>query len=197
MRNVLLVLTLLGCWGAWQHYRTRPIPHSPGTVVATAPSQTSARDDATFPYKGHTLTRLQDFDIRARVLSRADYSLDRGATLAPVDLALGWGRMSDSAVLAAFEIWQTNRYFFWKAERLPIPQDEIISSSSNMHLIPADAEVARRLRETRVGDIVHFSGSLVEARGSDGHVWRSSLSRTDSGDGACELVYVEQFIIQR
>ena len=31
---------------------------------------------------------------------------------------------------------------------------------------------------------------LVAAQGDDGWQWRSSLSREDSGDGACELIYV-------
>jgi hypothetical protein len=32
---------------------------------------------------------------------------------------------------------------------------------------------------------------LVEADGRDGWKWRSSLTRDDTGDGACELMWVE------
>jgi hypothetical protein len=34
-------------------------------------------------------------------------------------------------------------------------------------------------------------GYLVEARGADGWRWRSSLTREDTGAGACELIWVE------
>jgi hypothetical protein len=78
----------------------------------------------------------------------------------------------------------------------PIPEQEIIESSANMHLIPADSSVQRDIERTRVGDIVSFEGYLVEADGTDGFKWISSLTRSDSGAGACELVWVERFDIK-
>ena len=60
-----------------------------------------------------------------------------------------------------------------------------------MHLIPADAAVARAIARVRVGAIVTLRGHLVEARRTDGWRWRSSLTREDSGAGACELVLVD------
>lgn len=195
--RLMLLLFLIGCFGAWQHFRTREIVHDSGVLVSAVPLQTDAADTSSFPFKYSTLTPLRHFQVSARVLSRADYSLDRGAALAPIDLALGWGRMSDSAVLAQLSIHQTGRYYLWRADKLPIPVDEIVASSSNMHLIPADDAIAHELRQTRVGDIVELSGELVEAREADGGIWRSSLSRSDTGNGACELVYVRQFTIHR
>jgi hypothetical protein len=53
-----------------------------------------------------TLTSLASFDIRARVLARERYRFDRAADLSPIDLALGWGRMSESAVLDQLKIWR-------------------------------------------------------------------------------------------
>ena len=47
----------------------------------------------------------------------------------------------------------------------------------------------------RVGDIVHLEGQLIEARGKDGSTWRSSMSRDDTGDGACEVVYVRSLVV--
>ena len=45
---------------------------------------------------------------------------------------------------------------------------------------------------------IHLSGLLVEASGPGTGTWRSSLSRTDTGNGACELVWVEELsLIQR
>jgi hypothetical protein len=32
---------------------------------------------------------------------------------------------------------------------------------------------------------------LVEVRNNKGWFWRSSLTRSDSGNGACEVVFVE------
>ena len=42
------------------------------------------------------------------------------------------------------------------------------------------------------GEIVRLSGFLVDAAGPEGDRWRSSLSRTDTGDQSCEVFYVEE-----
>jgi hypothetical protein len=42
--------------------------------------------------------------------------------------------------------------------------------------------------------VVQLEGFLIEARRNDGWYWRSSLTRKDSGAGACELVYVTSVI---
>lgn len=60
-----------------------------------------------------------------------------------------------------------------------------------MHLIAADAAVDATLDRIREGHIVSLSGYLVNVEGDDGWRWRSSLRRTDTGAGACELIYVE------
>jgi len=47
------------------------------------------------------------------------------------------------------------------------------------------------LLRIRAGQIVSLAGYLVEVRGPNGMRWRSSLTREDTGAGACELVWVE------
>ena len=100
--------------------------------------------------------------------------------------------MSDSSVLESIDISQSSRFFYWHVSEFPIPRREIERSASNMHLIPADDGVRRALKRVRRGELVHIEGFLVDASRPDGWHWRSSLSRDDTGDGACELVYVEE-----
>lgn len=135
---------------------------------------------------------LAGFSLEARVLGREDYRFDAGAALSPTDLALGWQRMADPAVFGRLDISQGRRWYYyrWDADGPPLPVPEIIRSSANMHLVPADASVAAALDAVRPGDVVRLQGWLVEARRDDGWRWRSSTSREDSGDGACELIYV-------
>src|SRR5689334_16239404 len=144
----------------------------------------------------YSLKPLAKFSLSARVLSRADYSWDTESKLAPVDLALGWGRMSDSVVLDKVDVSQSGRFYYWRVHEFPIPEREIIESSANMHLIPGAADVEHEIKRTRAGDVVEFDGYLVEVTGPNGYRWVSSLSRSDTGAGACELVWVEHFAIQ-
>jgi hypothetical protein len=65
-----------------------------------------------------------------------------------------------------------------------------------MHMIPADARVAHALKRVRTGDVIVIDGMLVEADKPGGWRWRSSMTRTDTGAGACELVYVQDLRIE-
>ena len=195
LRRLLIVLCALALIALWQRVH-RPIHYGPGVLVPAVPLQESLSYKVELPRKADmTIKPLAKFSLSARVLSRADYSWDAGAALVPVDLALGWGRMSDSSVLDKVEISQSGRFYFWRVREFPIPEQEIIESSANMHLIPADSAIQHEIERTRVGDIVSFDGYLVEADGPNGYRWVSSLTRSDTGAGACELVWVEHFDI--
>lgn len=200
---LLLVLALVGWWHSPLSPRARPAAAvAQGAVPACLPPPWGdARGEplqsdvpsrlGPFPLQAATLTPLAGFRVEARVLGRRDYRSDRESALSPTDLALGWGRMADPAVLDAFEFSQSGRWFRWTtAQAPPIPTSEIVRSAANMHFIPADAIAARELARVQEGDRVRVEGWLVEAVAPDGWRWRSSLSRDDSGDGACELVYV-------
>ena len=188
-RWILIALLALG---AWHWSSTREVTHPPGILVAASPVQLPLGERLPHLSKpGHRVTPLERFSLEARVLGTERYWFDRGAELAPVDLALGWGPMSDSAVLDQISMNQTGRFYFWHVPQFPIPRQDIEVNSANMHMIPANPEVERALKDVRVGQIVRVSGYLVEIVGDDGWRWRSSLTRTDTGNGACELVWVE------
>ena len=139
-----------------------------------------------------TVKPLAGFSLEARVLSREDYSLGTESDYSPTDLALGWGPMADPAVYRPLDISQSHRWYqyHWGRQGPPIPAGEILRHSANMHLIPADIEVARELAAVRANDTIRLQGWLVEIDRDDGWRWRSSTTRDDSGDGACELIYV-------
>lgn len=144
-----------------------------------------------FRFQGAKLTPLAGFSVEARVLSRHDYGFGREADLSPTDLALGWQRMAEDAVLSRLEISQGGRWYHyrWQGDA-PIPPQEITRSSANMHLIPADPATAKALRAVNRDDRIRIDGWLVEAQAPDGWRWRSSTSREDTGQGGCELIYV-------
>ncbi len=186
----LLLVFLIG-FGAYHYVTQREIVHGPGVLVAEEPYQGSAGSAAEQAVGAFQLTPLAAFSIRARVLATTDYYFGREAELSPIDLALGWGRMSDEEVLKDISITQGGRFYYWRVNAFPIPREEIQTHSANMHMIPADADVRKALQSIRVGNVVRLHGYLVEAKAADGWRWRSSLTREDIGSGACELVLVQ------
>lgn len=171
------------------------IEHPPGELVEVEPQQqeTSMRG---FTRGDYTIIPVARYRIEARVLGIERYRFDREADIAPWDLAVGWGPMSDSAVLDRLDVRQRDRFFFWHADTLPIPRDLIEGNAANMHLIPADDAVESVVADARPGQLVRLEGYLVNVSAKDGWRWRTSLTRHDVGGGACELMYVEQAVLQ-
>lgn len=195
MVAVYLITFLLAVYAGLSWWKSRPVVRFTGEIVSGLPEQAETQADA-FNFKGHRIIPLADFDITARVLSKTKYYFGRESDLAPFDLALGWGKMAKGAVLEKIKIRQSNRFYFWSAEQFPIPRKQIETHSANMHLIPSDKSVLNKIKAVRAGDFVSFSGYLVKVTGSDGWRWKSSLSRSDSGKGACELIFVNEFEIK-
>jgi len=185
----------LAWFGYW--YFHRPITYPPGVLIASEPEQVAVAGGAKpIDYHAFHLQPLAHFTIDARVLHRKIYRYDRPAELVPVDLALGWGPMSDQHVLDHLRISQSMRFYWYEYQRQPpIPKDQIISHSTNIHVIPSTTAIASRCKSLRTGSLVHLSGELVEATGPGIGTWRSSLSRTDTGNGACELMWVEKMSV--
>jgi hypothetical protein len=194
-----IVLLAAAMAGAIHYFITRPIEQPAGVLVTEAPKQRSLTNAPTFTYRNYTLTPRADFALTARVLSGERYKIDNLATLVPRDLALGWGIMSDSALIEKLNISQSGRFFFWRFEgeemRAQIPQ--IVASSANMHVIPANAQVKDVIDSVRVGELISIEGKLVDVARGDGWAIKTSLSRDDSGPGACEIVYVEAATVVR
>lgn len=162
-------------------------------TVEEAPFQRKAKA-IPFQYHEALLEPVYEFIVTARVLSKKNYT-DAGAQYAPTDLALGWGRMSDLQVLKTLSIRQNNRWFFLQTPKLPIPKKEMMNSASNMHLVPANTDVQNQIDMVKVNQIVQISGKLINIKGENGFRWRTSTSRKDSGNGACELVFVESITV--
>jgi hypothetical protein len=67
--------------------------------------------------------------------------------------------------------------------------------ASNNHMVTDDPAIARALRDLRIGDQIRVRGYLVDYTvykdGKPAGTRVSSEVRTDTGNGACEVLYVE------
>lgn len=189
-----LILPLLVLAAIFYFMSKKPVRHGPGVMAPDEPSQTDTDADP-FEFNGFKVIPLADFQLRARVLSKERYRSGPEAELAPWDIAFGWGPMSDESILKEIDISQSNRFYYWKVREFPIPRRDIESSSANMHLIPADDDILDLLDDVREGEILDLFGHLVRVEGPRGWYWKSSLTRQDTGAGACEVIFVTELSV--
>jgi hypothetical protein len=181
---------------AGYYAQTCEVRHGPGPVAPNRPGQEPI-DAPPFEHRGARLFPRARFQIEARVLSAERYYLDPMADLSPVDLALGWGPMSDEAVIDRIDISQAERfaYAIWDGP-LPISDTLFHLTFSNFHVIPADAGIERALKSLRRGEVVRLQGLLVDVERPGAARWKSSLARTDFGAGACEILFATQLAVR-
>ncbi len=140
------------------------------------------------------------YEIEALVLHTKNYtpSLSIGDKLAPKDLALGWGVVAEYNDRIDFHWGQSGRWYSWRVssyeELLPVGgESEVSLHSANNHIIPANPTIKRQLKKIKRGDHIKMKGHLANVYASKGDksiTWNSSTTREDTGNGACELIYV-------
>jgi hypothetical protein len=113
MRSVLLGLALLAVALAymWPGDVTR---HPPGVLVYDEPNLSPIGNGTPWKAKDYSIKPLADFRIRARVLMTDRYWMGREADLSPMDLTLGWRRMSDQAVLDQIAFIRERRAYSYR-----------------------------------------------------------------------------------
>ena len=195
-RRIFILSVVALCVLFFMDRDREPVTYPPGVLVSEIPVQVDQRPSA-FTLDDYQVTRKARFEIRARVLSTEPYYRSRESDLSPVDLALGWGVMSNQAVLDRIDISQSGRWYRTRYELPPpVPEQQISASSSNMHMIPATTAIKRGLKRLRSGDIITLRGFLVDVDHDSGWYWRTSMSRMDTGAGACEIVFVESLSVE-
>lgn len=189
---IFVAVLAAGIYWLWP----RPVRY-PAVYIKEDPVQVDVKQGKTWDLKDHHLTELATYHVKALVLGAERYRNDRFGEISPVDFALGWGPMSDYRALNEMTITQSGRWYGYQysPQQNPPPPDQISSHSANTHMIPIDAAIEKKLLSVRAGDVIEADGYLVEVKGKDGFSSRSSLTRTDTDGGACEVMLVENIEI--
>lgn len=187
---VLIALIIIGY--LFSEKTSTIVIHGPGIMIEDEPYQASINKES-FQFNDYHIHPRATFEAEAKVLSKKSYSFGRESDLSPIDLTLGWGPMSDETILELIDISQRSRFYYWQVNEFPISRKAIEHNSANMHMIPANSTIEKQLKKVKQGELVSFKGYLVNITSDDGWRWNSSLSRKDTGSGACELVWLEEF----
>ncbi|MHB0915622.1 MAG: hypothetical protein ACYC5A_00530 [Thermoleophilia bacterium] len=148
-----------------------------------------------------TLFSDTNYSISAKVQGVKAYD-DAMGEVVPYDLLLAWGLLADDDVDDNMTWEQSNRRGTVSGSLndagREIDSGYVITHVSNSHVIPANQSIASALDTIKPGDIVRIDGRLVDIKMVDDskvYTVTSSKSRTDQGDGACEIIYVERIKI--
>ncbi len=208
VRTLLVAGASLAAAACWQRDALPP-PEQLDPALAQEPLQREiehAPFDTTVGGVRYTVRPLYSYDLYGLVVSKHDadtwWDYIHAAwndKLNVTDLCVVWGRNAASGVYRRIEFSsgefvcyaQTRSSEDWAAFDM--------TSLSNNHLLADDAHIAKTLTSARVGDQIHFRGYLAEYSHDHGFAFHrgTSITRSDTGNGACETVYATDAEILR
>ncbi len=164
-----------------------------------------------------TISKIAEYDITGKVEALQYYNTNAIASLlsfkgnniydylSPLDLTLTWGELAlkeNSGHITMDQYYMNSqRIVWWKCDNELLKKYDkqfINSHLSNNHLISLNNGIRSELAKVKIGQIVRIKGFLVGLEANDGSHWGpSSISRTDEGNGACEIILIEDFLIMK
>lgn len=172
--------------------------------VLTEPRQ-RAVEEAPFSVRAgdvdYRIEPVADYDITGLVVSRHDsdtfwdsFHARANDHLNVADLCLVWGANASDGAYERMAFWngQWTCNFRYSGDAAIGPAHT--RALSNNHLLTERSDIAERIRALRVGDQVRLRGQLAVYKHQAGmnFVRGTSLSRDDTGNGACETLFVDQ-----
>jgi hypothetical protein len=139
-----------------------------------------------------TIDVLAGYDIYGIVVHHESYHWDRLSSISSLDLGIAFGDfVRHPELINRFQFSQFDRFITIKPKG-SMPADDWTQYSwqvSNNHLIFSNNELAKIVHAASRGDRVRLKGYLIKA--STGNLaFTSSLTRHDTGAGACEIIFV-------
>lgn len=169
-------------------------------LLITEPLQEDLTSEDLKPFvkEEFTITPVKRYRISARILRRENYYFSETHEILPIDLVLGWNIMSDLKTIKdnKIDISQSNRFYYWKIPSFEKIKREMIEiNSANVHIGAINKEIKNELENLDKNDLIYFEGYLVNVvNNKNGYRFVSSLTRKDTGAGACEVFLITKVV---
>jgi hypothetical protein len=209
--TILLVLTVAVYAAFFRDSTPAPIPTGevPAAIdILQEPEQIPVENGEVIHEREDRLKymALAEYKISAKVMAKVvNCDFGKSGSGFPIDIALVWGELAtydydEFLDYSHDNIWIDNQWLNvrYRSDSLPDGMTGIYAMShiSNNHVSPASENIYNALVRLRKGQEVLLEGYLVSTSPVDGRGMRSSLSREDSGGGACECFYVEKMTVE-
>ena len=156
----------------------------------------SEKFEVYFKNKNYSIVPIYEYEISGLVVSRnnttgfGDIYHDENS-FDTIDVCIIWGSNIQNTAFTIMEFWNVSWTCNWRYPRkIQFNHSEI----SNNHLVTDSNIIRKNINNIKVGDQIRIKGKLVNYQQSDSNfIRKSSTTRTDTGNGACEVIFVEDF----
>ena len=203
MNTVVIVASFIALLVSFWNRNALPHDIDYRPEIGEQPRQSATRKQPfTAPYQGidYLIKPEYEYEIFGMIVSYRHHDGESrmhrraGDHLNMLDVCVIWGDNTANRRLHEIDFWngiftcnvRTRDQAAWDAFDM--------TQLSNNHLISDDESIRDRVGGIRIGDQIRVKGWLSSYTGPGG-TRGTSTTRTDTGDGACETIYVNEFEI--
>ena len=208
LKNVIYLIIVTGLAWLYASYKMKGMPFvrdiQPSSLLEPKQEETT-KENFIFTYDDieYVAQPLYDYQVNGVVVSHSDISslFDNyrvGKNIHIKDLCITWGDNLKNTAFRKMKFW--NRawsclYDFGEYKKYS--QNFNGNNLSNNHLVADRPYVLKKIDRVKVGDQVSISGYLINyfPKGASEKSNNTSVSRSDSGDDAREIIYVDNLSI--
>lgn len=172
------------------------------------PLQTPLRSEQIKPFvvrlQGHRyfVTPKFNYKLKGLVVSKSNSQSWRNISHAKWgdyfnigDLCIVWGENVKIRDFNDFDFWNGDWTCYVRTNSSVAWANFKMNQLSNNHILPATPDVEKQFKSIRIGDQIEFSGELVSYSIDNGPERETSISREDTGNGACEVIHVRSISV--
>lgn len=208
MKVVNIVIAVSFIWLVVSFWNRNDLPRNVELLPALAsePKQTSTRKkpfETVYNDVEYLVEPEYEYELYGMIVSYRHHDgdsrmhLQASDHLNMLDVCVVWGDNASNPLIHKLNFWNGIFTCIVKTKSQEAWDSFDMYQLSNNHLISDDDFIRDQVKRITVGDQIRVRGYLASYSNEGGGKRGTSTTRLDTGDGACETLYVERFDIIR
>jgi len=172
LKHIFLIIVLIFSYFLWEQ---RPVRYGGGITVESKPMVDRIAFPNAIETENYAIIPRYKIEGTVRIIAKKRYWLDDMRHISSVDLLLAWDRMSDEDLLRQMLVKINDRSYQVQMTKPPFQRGNIHENLIMAHSIPASEQISDKLKSIRRGQLIHFSGYIVNIENRTGNEWISPV----------------------
>lgn len=192
LKHIFLVIVLILCYFLWEQ---RPVRYGPGITVESQPTIERIAFPNSIETSNYIISPRYKIEGDVRVIANKRYWFDEMRHISSVDLLLAWNKMSDEELLGRMLVKINDRSYHVQMTKPPFQRNNIHQNLIMAHTIPSSERVQNKLNSIRRGQLISFSGYIVDIESRIGSEWISPVRDHWPMQRSSQWIWIEDIVI--
>lgn len=193
LKHISLAVILIICYFLWEQ---RPVKYGPGIVAESEPRIEKITFSRPIETKNYIITPRYEIEGTVRVIAQKNYWFDEMRHISPTDLIIAWDRMSNDELLSKMLININERSYSVQMAKPPFMRSNIHDYLIMAHSIPSSELIHEKLVSLRRGQLISFSGYIVDVENRTVDKWISPVRDGFPAQRSPQWIWFEELFIE-